>query len=102
MHDGGLGEAIVAVPPRRLRQRKVDLHLGAAEAKPLPRFGNVRRNLGGVEQAPVELRRRDVADDCTLGSGGVTPGEPDSERTTALDENALHVPAGLANAALIV
>src|SRR5882724_6298484 len=31
MDDGGLVEPVVAVPPRWLRQREMDLHLGAAE-----------------------------------------------------------------------
>ena len=84
MNDRGLVETFVALPARRLRQGEVNLHVAAAEAETFAGFGNLGRNIGRIEQAPVELRGRDVADDCTLGSDGVAAYEPDSGRTTAL------------------
>ena len=57
VHDRGAAEPLVALPARRLRQREVDLHLRAAVAEPLRRDSD-----RVVEQPPVELRRRHVAD----------------------------------------
>ena len=71
MDDRGLAETLVTLPARRLRQGEVNLHVAAAEAETLARCGDLGRNVGRIEQAPVELRRRDVADDRTLGSDDV-------------------------------
>src|SRR5207247_9234372 len=101
MNGAGLAETFVTLPVRPLRQGEVNLHVAAAEAEALGGFGNLGRNIGAIEQAPVELRRRDVADDCTLGSDRVAVDQPDSGGTTAFDENSLHVTVGLANATVI-
>src|SRR6266851_7900935 len=102
MNDRSLAETLVALPAGRLRQGEVNLHLGAAEAKAFPRFGNVGRDIGRIKQAAVELGGSHVADDGPLVFDRVAGCEPDSRRTTALDENAHHVPAGLAIAAVIL
>ena len=101
MNDRGLAETLVTLPARRLRQGEVNLHVAAAEAETLGGLGDPGRNIDRIEQPPVELRRCDVADDCTLRTDGVAAYEPYSGRTTRLDENSLNVPAGLANAAVI-
>src|SRR6185312_14745179 len=49
----------------------------------------------------VELRRCDVADDCSVRTDGVAAYEPYSGRTTRLDDYSLNVTVGLANAAVI-
>src|SRR6185312_16136111 len=49
----------------------------------------------------VELRRCDVADDCSVRTDGVAAYQPYSGRTTRLDEDSLNVTVGLANAAVI-
>src|SRR6266576_5254739 len=101
MDDGGLIEPVVAVPPRRLRQREVNLHLGAAEAKTFRRFGDVRRSVGGTKQASVELRRRHVADDGSIGPGGTAGGESHSGGASTSDDDLFDLGAGLADATVI-
>src|SRR3984893_4062513 len=102
MNDRRPAEAIVAVPARPLGQGEVDLHLGAAEAEPLPRFGNIRRSVGRFQQAYIQLRRGDVADDGAFGSGGAPSLEPHSRGASSLDENSLYVGAGLADSTVIL
>ena len=58
MDDRGAAEPFVSVPARRLRQREVDLHLGAAVAVAARLLGHRRGHVGVGEQPLVELRRR--------------------------------------------
>src|SRR5258705_9185983 len=101
MNDRSPGETFVTLPARRLGQGEVNLHVAAAETETFAGFGNGGRHICRIEQAPVELRGRDVADDRTSGSDGVAAREPDSGRTTSLDENPLHVLTGFADATVI-
>ena len=63
VHDRGAAEALVALPGDRLRERQVDLHLGAAVAEALCRRPRLAGHAGhALEQPAVELRGRDVRD----------------------------------------
>ena len=59
-------EPVVAQPARRLRQRKVDLHLRTPVAEPACALDNCRRDIGFVEQPLIQLSGRDVCDHCAL------------------------------------
>ncbi len=101
MHDRRAVQAFVTVPARRFRQRKMDLHLGAAVAKEARAFTH-RGGHGLVGEQPlVQLRRRDVCDDGALGGDALAAGETHADSAPTANEHALDVLARLAHAAVI-
>ena len=72
-------EPLVAVEARRLVEREVDLHLGAAVAEAASGLDGRGRHVGCVEQAAVELRRRHVGDDAA-GRDGRAAGDANAGR----------------------
>src|SRR6185295_1187320 len=60
MNDRGLAETLVTLPAWRLRQGKMNLHVGAPVAETPRGLGDPGRNIHRIEQPPVELRRCDV------------------------------------------
>ena len=101
VNDRRPAEALVAVPPRGLGEREVDLHLRSPVPEPPCGLGHGRRHLGLVEQALVELRRRHVGDHGPLCRHDLAAGEPDAGRPAGPDEHALGVLARFADAAAV-
>ena len=96
MDDRRLPETRVPLPARRLGEREVDLHLGAAVAEALCQL------LVAVDQAAVELGRRDVGDHRARSRDLLAAGEADTGRLPIAYQHALDVAAGLAGAAVIL
>ena len=85
VHDRRPREPLVALPARRLGEREVDLHLGAAVAEPPPGRGDGVVRV--AEQRAVELGRGDVRDHGPrrldgLAVGGADAGRPRRPRTS--------------------
>ena len=83
----GLG----AAPARRLVEREVDLHLGAAVAESRRRVGDGGRHVRAAEQRAVELGRRHARDNGARRGDDLAVGEADAGRAAVRDENLLHV-----------
>ena len=93
-------EAVVSLPPRPLRQREMDLHVGAPVPEPPAALAEGRRRLF-FEQAPVELRGCHVCDHCFGGRHGLAAREADADRLAFAHEDALDIPPRLADAAVV-
>ena len=101
VHDRRLPEPLVALPARRLGEREVDLHLGAAVAEAPAALGG-RPADHAVEQPSVQLRRRHVRDHRARRADLLAAGEPHACRAALAHEHALDVAPGLAGAAVIL
>ena len=100
VHDRRPREPLVALPARRLREREVDLHLGAAVAEAAARGGDGVRRV--AEQAAVELRRRDVRDHGARRADRLAVGGADADGGAVAHDDRLDLGARPARAAVVL
>ena len=101
VHDRRLAEPLVAVPARRLGEREVDLHLGAAVPEAASALAERRRDLDLGEEPLVQLRRRHVRDHRAARVDPLAVRQHDAGRAPRPDVDALDVAPGLARAAVV-
>ena len=79
------------LPARRLVEREMDLHLGAAVAESRRSLGDAGGHVGVAEQRAVKLGRRHVRDDGAGGRDDLSVCESHSGRPAVRDDDPLDV-----------